>query len=308
MGLQELIDDYYSSFDFNNLRDETKTQYRHFIDVMLKTEVEGKSLRQYSYKKFPTKVAKMAYNQWCNKGIHMANHVMSCTNVLFNHGLRMEMCSVNPFAKIRKRTPEKRKTVWTKEQVEQFLGAAYSDYKYRSIGLILHMAYEWGQRLGDMRMLTWDAIDFDKQTVYIKQSKRKAEVHLPIIDDLFDMLKQQREEFGFQPYVAPRPDPIKGAYRPYTLQKLPLHGRKLMDSIGFPKELRMSDMRRTATVQMVEAGVGMAQIMAVTGHANPASVKPYMKNTLKSASTALTARQKHDTSISSAAQESDIHE
>ena len=38
---------------------------------------------------------------------------------------------------------------------------------------------------------------------------------------------------------------------------------------------------RTGTTEMVEAGVGMAQIMSVTGHANPASVKPYMKNTAK---------------------------
>ena len=39
---------------------------------------------------------------------------------------------------------------------------------------------------------------------------------------------------------------------------------------------------------MVEAGVSMGQIMSVTGHANPQSVKPYMKNTLDSAKNALT--------------------
>jgi hypothetical protein len=55
---------------------------------------------------------------------------------------------------------------------------------------------------------------------------------------------------------------------------------------------------------MVEAGVGMAQIMSVTGHANPASVKPYMKNTLKSANHALTERNRHGKSITSAAKES----
>ena len=84
-------------------------------------------------------------------------------------------------------------------------------------------------------------------------------------------------------YVAPRPYPIKAEYRPYSLQKLPLHARKVMDDAGLPRELRLSDLRRTGTTEMVEAGVGMAQIMSVTGHANPASVKPYMKNTLKSA-------------------------
>jgi len=44
---------------------------------------------------------------------------------------------------------------------------------------------------------------------------------------------------------------------------------------------------------MVEAGVTMGQIMSVTGHANPSSVKPYMKNTYSSAESALTARNIH---------------
>jgi len=34
----------------------------------------------------------------------------------------------------------------------------------------------------------------------------------------------------------------------------------------------------------------MGQIMSVTGHANPSSVKPYMKNTLASADSALSLR------------------
>jgi integrase len=157
-----------------------------------------------------------------------------------------------------------------------------------------------------MRVLIWDNIDFDSQTVQIEQSKRRADVHLPIDDDLFEMLQQQHDDFGFQKYVAPRPYPIEGEYRPYSLHKLPAFARQLMNDAGLPPELRLSDLRRTGTTEMVEAGVGMAQIMSVTGHANPSSVKPYLKNTLKSANSALTARKIHGTSITSAAKESDI--
>ena len=46
-------------------------------------------------------------------------------------------------------------------------------------------------------------IDFDSRKLYLEQSKRRAEVCLPIEDDLYDMLVQQREDFG-QAYVAPR--------------------------------------------------------------------------------------------------------
>ena len=290
--LTNLVEDYYSSYDYRNLRDETKTQYKYFLSVMLNTEVDGVKLSTLNYKKLPTRIAKIAYNEWCEKGIHMANHIMSVTRIVFNHGLRMELCNLNPFANIRRRTVERRKVVWSREDVRKLLEAAYGDFSTRNIGLIAHMAYEWCQRLGDMRMLTWDSLDFDTQTVHIEQSKRHADVHLPISDDLFEMLTQQEQDFGFQQYVAPRPQPIRGEYRPYSLQKLPLHGRALMDQAGLSSELRLSDLRRTGTTEMVEAGVGMAQIMSVTGHANPASVKPYMKNTLKSAELALTARKK----------------
>jgi integrase len=122
------------------------------------------------------------------------------------------------------------------------------------------------------------------------------------------MLTHQEQDFGFQQYVAPRPKPINGEYRPYSKFKLPIHARKIMDSVNLPQELRLSDLRRTGTTEMVEAGVGMAQIMSVTGHANPSSVKPYMKNTLTSANYALTERNKHGKSILTAAKKVIIHE
>ena len=292
MRLTTLVDDYYKSYDYRNLRDDTKRQYKYHISVMLNTEVDGVKLSTLDYKKFPTRMAKEAYNQWCEKGIHMANHIMSASRLMFNHGLRMELCTINPFENIRRRTVERRKTVWGREDVQRLLEVAYSDFSTRNIGLIAHMAYEWCQRLGDMRVLTWDNIDFETQTVEIEQSKRHADVHLPIEDDLFDMLKQQEQDFGFQQYVAPRPYAINGEYSPYSLTKLPKYGRRLMNEAGLSKELRLSDLRRTGVTEMVEAGVGMGQIMSVTGHVNPASVKPYMKNTLKSAELALTTRKK----------------
>jgi len=304
MKLEKVITDYYSSYDYRNLRDETKKQYEYFINVMCKTQVEGKALCQYNVQDITTRTAKVSYNEWCEKGVHMANHIISATRIVFNHGVRMELCLLNPFANVRKRATERRKTVWSREHVQKLLDVAYSDFNTRNLGLIAHMAYEWCQRLGDIRVLTWNNIDFDTQTVHIEQSKRRADVHLPISDDLCDMLKQQEHDFGFQQYVAPRPNPIKGVYKPYSLQKLPLHARKLMQQAGLPDELRLSDLRRTGTTEMVEAGVGIGQIMSVTGHANPSSVKPYMKNTLKSANYALTERNKHGTSITSAAKES----
>ena len=300
MKLSKLVQDYFSSYDFNNLRDESAKQYNYYARQFLDTTVSGINFFDIKVSNLTTRLAKLAYNQWCDRGITTANHTMAVARIIFNHGVRMEICNVNPFSTVRRRTVQPRKVVWSREYIKKFLNTAYSDYNSRNIGLIAHMAYEWCQRLGDMRVLKFENIDFNERVVHIEQSKRRADVHLPIEDDLFDMLVQQNDEFGFQEYVAPRPKPIKGKYVPYSLYKLPLHARNLMDKAALPKELRLSDLRRTGTTEMVEAGVGMAQIMSVTGHSNPQSVKPYMKNTLASADYALTKRKNAGTSILSA--------
>ena len=292
MKLNQVADEYYLSHDYKNLRQETKTHYEYCLNSALATPVEGVVIGEIDCTKLSTKQAKLAYDIWCDRGISTANHIMAMARILYNYALRMEHCFVNPFTVVRKRATKPRKVVWSREDVTKLLDAAYSDFSTRNIGLIAHMAYEWCQRVGDMRLLTWDALDFEQKRVIILQSKRDAQVELPIDDNLYDMLVQQERDFGFQPYVAPRPVSYRGVYEPYTMYKLPLHARKLMDDAGLSKELRLSDLRRTGVTEMVDAEVGIGQIMSVTGHADPQSVKPYLKNTYVSANNALTARKK----------------
>ena len=290
--LKTLVKEYYLSFEFKSLRDETKQQYEYFLNVLLDTKLPDldKPLGNIQISNIKTLIAKHAYNDWCNRGVHLANHVMSVARIVYNYAVNMEKITLNPFSNIKKRTPDKRKIVWTKQNVTDFLDVAYSDFKTRSIGLIAHMAYDWCQRLGDMRLLQWSNLDLSEQRMHIEQSKRRAEVFLPISDGLGEMLVQQKEDFGFQKYVAPQVKPVGGIYKPYSLYGLPKVARRVMRDANLPDDLRLSDLRRTGTVEMVDAGVSMGNIMSVTGHANPQSVKPYMKNTFKSANLALNKR------------------
>ena len=286
-NFSDLSNDYKKTLEYRSLRPDTKVQYDYHITVVSQ-DMNGTRLKDIT-----PLFAKRMYDGWCERGVSFANHLMSVARIIFNHGVRMEHVTTNPFDKVKKRNTQSRKVVWTQEDVQQFLSVAYSDFSTRNIGLIAQMAYEWCQRLGDMRLLAWDSIHFDKQAVHIEQSKRRAEVFLPISDDLCDMLKQQQDDFGFQEYVAPRPYPLQGVYKPYSMYKLPRHARKVMDDAGLSSELQLRDLRRTGTTEMVDAGVSIGQIMSVTGHANPQSVKPYMKHTYDSANYALTKRRNH---------------
>jgi len=285
--VKHLVDKYYTSNDFKMLRDRTKKDYQYFLSVMLD------DFGSVNFCELTSKQAKHAYEAWVERGISLANHICTVSSILFRYAIDMEYATVNPFANVRRKTPPQRKVVWTEDDVRNFLDTAYGEFQWRSIGLIVHMAYEWCQRLGDMRLLTWDNIDLEERKLYLEQSKRRAEVTLPIENDLLEMLTQQEQDFGFQRYVVPRTTPVQGEYHPYSMERLSKAGRAVMREAGLPEELRLMDLRRTGTTQMVEAGVSMGQIMSVTGHSNPQSVKPYMKNTYASANSALTARKAH---------------
>jgi|TARA_Y100000310_G_scaffold200873_1_gene200933 integrase len=218
----------------------------------------------------------------------------------------MEHAEQNPFAKIKRKRNQQRKVVWTHGEVNKFLDVAYSDFEYRNIGLIVHMAYEWCQRLGDMRNLTWDCLDLKNQQLSLEQSKRRAQVFLPISDNLNAMLLEQKADFGFQQWVAPHPKPRSGKFEPYAMERLSKVGRKVMRLAKLSEELRLMDIRRTGVTEMVDKGVPLPQIMAVTGHTHVSSVKPYMKHTYESANNALTQRDTYVQSSVTSNMESDI--
>ena len=108
---------------------------------------------------------------------------------------------------VKKMQTQPRKVMWTADQVRLFCDTAYAEYKWRSIGLIVQMAYTFAQRIGDMRSLKWDSINFEERRLDLEQSKKRAEVHLPININMFRMLEQQHKDFGFQEFVAPHPFP-----------------------------------------------------------------------------------------------------
>jgi integrase len=105
------------------------------------------------------------------------------------------------------------------------------------------------------------------------------------------MLKEQKNDFGFQLFVAPHPTrPVKGVFMPYTMERLSKVGRRVMRLAKLPEELRLMDLRRTGVTQMDKKGVPVNQIMSVTGHNNVSSVKPYLNHSYTSANNALTQR------------------
>ena len=71
--------------------------------------------------------------------------------------------------------------------------------------------------VGDMRMLKFENIDFDKGILNL--SNLKCSVTLPISENLLEMLKEQKQDYDFQEYVF-SPSTLRGSYKPYSLHRL----------------------------------------------------------------------------------------
>ena len=288
--LEELCNFYRNSDVYRRLSSSSQKDYDNHLSATLITPVEGKMLREYRCKNLKVRHMQQAYDKWLQVGTRTANYRRSVLSAAWKHAMRHDVLIHNPISLVHTLSERPRRVHWTREQVSIFLDTAYSDFRWRSIGLIVQMAYDWGQRVGDVRLLTWDSLDLNQCRIDLTQSKRNAEVHLPISQGLCSMLRQQKEEFGFQEYVAPRVKPRAGAYTPYDKEEISLHINKILEEANLPKELTAMDLRRTAVTEMMEGGVDLAGIMQVTGHQNTASVKPYMVNTFSGASKALAAR------------------
>ena len=294
--LLEIAEFYLNSEAFKRLKRKTQRDYEAHLSAIVNTVVEGKALGVYHNKSIKVRHLTAAYDQWVQSGVRSANYRKTVLSACWKHSMRFDVMIHNPISLVKTQKTDRRTVMWTREYVKRFLDEAYADFDYRSIGLIVHMAYEWGQRVGDMRLLKWEALDLTKCRLDIKQSKRGAEVHLPISKNLCQMLQAQQKDFGFQEYVAPRVKPRSGAFTPYDLEEISPNINTLLDKANLPRELTAMDLRRTAVTEMLEAGVDIAGIRQVTGHKNMQSVVPYMVNTFSGASKALSARGNEDES------------
>ncbi len=284
-SVRDVVVEYWGSDAFRKLGSASQKDYYDCLRVI------NDDVGSMSMKRLSVSLMQQCYIIWLKRGIYRANKIAAIMSILINWAKKNGISIENPMPLLEKTPNPQRTVMWEPEQVNKFLTTAYSEWKWRSIGLIVQMAYEWGQRVGDMRMLTWAAINFDKKRCDLVQSKRGAEVHLPISDTLMHVLKQQHETFGFQCLVTPQVQPSDGSYKPYTKEMLHVYVNAVLEAAELPSYLTAMDMRRTAITEMVEAGVDITQIKQVSGHTNINSLTPYIKHTYTGASEALAQRQ-----------------
>lgn len=287
--IKYIINYYLLSKQFSSLATSSQLKYQGELEKIIKS-----SLGDTPINKLTAKYCKEVYEQWVeDHTVARANEKARLFSVVINFARSLDLINDNPMSKVKKLKHEPYTPIWTQAQVELFLETAFTKFEWRNVGLLVMMCYEWAQRPKDICNLKWSNLNLEAARVKIKQTKRGAEVELPIEEPLLTMLKDQKRDWGFQALVIPNHRSSDNAYVPLKPEVFGPILRSIKEECGLAEELKVGHLRKTAITEFVAAGVDSTGIMQVTGHKNISSLNPYMKHTYDGAKTALSSRKGH---------------
>jgi integrase len=218
------------------------------------------------------------------RGHDSANKAMCAWAAAFRYGMfRYSEITCNPFLHLEKLSSPPRRQRWTDKQLYNFIKKA-EDLGLPSIGRCALMCMELMQRPGDILSLTWDAYQQEDRVWQIRQSKRGAVVRIPETRRLrlaLDTVRRKQKRNlggGSSMFVCSTVTGKKWHRRNFTKAV-----RRVAKAAGLPDDLQIRDLRRTAATEGASAGATPAEMMAVGGWANPASIRPYLVQTREQA-------------------------
>jgi len=271
---------------------------RDYSNIYRRAEVEAFGLDQMlGHLKLNDVTKQLAYTLYeqylAHSGAASANKVTSAWHAVFKYAtLKIPGVTSNPFAQLGRQTPPPRRQRWTDEQLEAFISKA-DQMGYSSIGFCALMCMELVQRPGDILNLTWDAYQEDKGAWIINQSKCGVELYAPPTRRLSAAMGLARR--GAQ--ARARGDVGRLLVCPTATGKR-WHRRNfartvrlIAEAAGLPDHLQIRDLRRTAATEAACSGATAAELMAIGGWQNPASVSPYLVGTLDEATACQSKRE-----------------
>ena len=218
-------------------------------------------------------------------GHDFTNKSMGAWQVAFRYGMfKFAEIASNPFSDLDKISSPARRQRWTDKQLGCFIERA-NELGYPAVGRCALLCMELMQRPGDILSLKWGAYDEHEKVWHIRQSKRGTVVRIPETCRLSVELRYVRcslkdRYFGDigQLLVCPTITGKRWHRRNFTKT-----ARRIARAAGLPDDLQIRDLRRTAATEGASAGATPAEMMAVGGWSNPASIRPYLVQTLEQA-------------------------
>jgi len=123
-------------------------------------------------------------------------------------------------------------------------------------------------RRGDQLNLLWEKVDFQRDVIYVPNSKTGRDYAVPMNADVRNTLLVLRSEANGSEYVFINPKTKK----PYTDLKKAFGTACRIAGI---RDLHWHDLRHTFGTRLAEAGCSEATIASLMGHSDPQTTRRY---------------------------------
>lgn len=184
---------------------------------------------------------------------------------------------VNPVSQIRKPTPPKGRTRRpTEEEIQYLLNTTQSD----SLKTIIPFVLETASRRGEVANLTWEDVDFVRETVLLRETKNGEDRRIALSPEAKALLEQVHRKNSKGSVWSMTADAITRAFnrardrarKAYLAEceKLNKHPEKT-----FLVNLHFHDLRHEATTRFFENGLTTEKVQIMTGHKTYSMLKRY---------------------------------
>ncbi|MGE5682207.1 MAG: site-specific integrase [Bacillota bacterium] len=177
-------------------------------------------------------------------------------------------------------------SVWNKEEVHRMLiGIDRGNPTGKRDYAILLLVAKLGMRVGDVKSLMLSNLNWDKKTIEIIQTKTKAPITYPILQDigwsLIDYLKNARPKTD-SPYVFIRMNAPFEAFGPNANlhNMITKYTRRAGISVSKEKRHGLHSLRHTLASNLLENGTPLPVISEILGHINSTSTVTYLQTAI----------------------------
>lgn len=259
-----LIDAYYRSSKFEDLKPRTKKDYRKFLNRFEKNagDIEVRAIKRKNVIAWRDQLSK-------SDGAHYTNYFVRVLRVLFSYAQDIDELplSENPAKGVTAvKYARKKPLPWPKDMVAAVRKARGYDDRTR---LLFEMLYCTGQRIGDVLTMRWT--DLRGEAIDVSQGKTGTELLLPLTDELKECLRRadRASKFILAKDMTKTKEPGPWAYRGAAGAMM-----KLRKEIG-AEAYNIHSIRHTVASEIAAGDGDDDEIAAVTGHTTKGMVAHY---------------------------------
>ena len=113
--LSEIVKFYLHSSNFRNLSAKSQRDYEKHLDIILKTNVEGRLLGNYTVRSIKARHTNLAYEKWLKSGVRTANYRKAVLSTAWKYSMRRDVMDNDPVRLIETKNTKPRKVKWTRD-------------------------------------------------------------------------------------------------------------------------------------------------------------------------------------------------